>query len=188
MPICAVCDTTFRAKRLDAKTCSAKCRKASSRCPRTVQGSDVTHNPGESTSPADVTDNDRPTGDDPRLSGEPFTFDKDTIVGRRGRVVDGWLQSEALGGGKDLFSVWNVTDLNVRLAWLSGLRVQMDDLDQMYGTDRHRNDLAALRPPMPKWGKRGSPGWRRLPSGSRPTHAKGLAYIGTHHSHQLVAA
>jgi hypothetical protein len=188
MPICAVCDTTFRAKRLDAKTCSAKCRKASSRCPRTVQDSDVTDNPGESTSPADVTDNGPgipPVSEpvlvvravaDQRVDGQPFTFADDTIPGRRWRVVAGHLQCEALGGWKDVFEVGDSAALDRALAWLSGNRTSKAHLDERYGVDRIRNDRLAIRPPSPPWGKRSSPGCRRLPCGSRPTHENGLAY------------
>jgi hypothetical protein len=32
--------------------------------------------------------------------------------------------------------------------------------------------------PVPKWGKRSSPGARRLPPGSRATHQNGLEYHG----------
>jgi len=65
----------------------------------------------------------RPQSSQSRTSGEPFTFSEDTIEGRRWRVVDGWLECEAMGGWKRVFEVADDTDLVRRLAWLSGANI-----------------------------------------------------------------
>ena len=57
------------------------------------------------------------------MSGEPFTFSEDTIDGRRWRVVDGWLECEAMGGWKAVFEVADGVELARRLAWLSGANI-----------------------------------------------------------------
>jgi hypothetical protein len=57
------------------------------------------------------------------LSGEPFTFDKDMIPGRKWRVAWGWLEVDAMGGWKPMFEVADSTDLARKLAWLSGANV-----------------------------------------------------------------
>jgi hypothetical protein len=57
------------------------------------------------------------------LSGEPFTFDKDVIPGRKWRVAWGWLEVDAMGGWKPVFEVADSTDLARKLAWLSGANV-----------------------------------------------------------------
>jgi hypothetical protein len=118
-------------------------------------------------------------GNNERLSGRPFTLGRDdTIPGRKWRVVDGLLQCEAGGGWKDVFRAADGVELSMRLAWLADKLRAVDELDTEYGANRVRNDLDALRPPVPKWGKRSSPGARRLPPGSRATHQNGLEYHG----------
>jgi hypothetical protein len=65
-------------------------------------------------------------GNDPRLNGQPFTFDEDTIPGRKWRVAEGWLQVEVMGGHTRIFEIADSTDLARRLAWLSGANVRSD--------------------------------------------------------------
>jgi hypothetical protein len=65
----------------------------------------------------------RPAQSDPRLGGAHFTFPEDTIDGRRWRVVDGWLECEAMVGWRRVFEVADSTELTLRLAWLSGANI-----------------------------------------------------------------
>jgi len=65
----------------------------------------------------------RPAQPDPRPGGEPFTFPEDTIDGRHWRVVDGWLECEAMGGWKAVSEVADGAELAMRFAWLSGANI-----------------------------------------------------------------
>jgi hypothetical protein len=122
MPVCAICEVTFRAKRADARLCSPRCRKAASRRGEGGQEGDVTDNLMDDASDT-CRASTRPQSGKSRTSGGPFTFCEDTIDGRRWRVVDGWLECEAMGGWKRVFEIADSTDLARRLAWLSGANI-----------------------------------------------------------------
>jgi hypothetical protein len=74
-----------------------------------------------------------------------FTFDKDTITGRKWRVVDGWLQCEAMGGWKPVFEVADSTDLARTLAWLSGASVKATRQEMQARRCPRRPDRGASR-------------------------------------------
>lgn len=122
MPVCAICGVTFKVKRADARSCSARCRKAASRRAEGGQGGDVTDNLIDHASDSCHASM-RPQSGQSRMSGESFTFSEDTIAGRRGRVVDRWLECEAMGGWKRVLEIADSTDLARRLAWLSGATI-----------------------------------------------------------------
>jgi hypothetical protein len=105
MPIWANCGEAFKAKRADARLCSTRCRVAAHRASvgstTAAQDARVTDNPTDSASARSNAPLRLPHSaqGDPRLSGEPFPFDKDTISGRTWRVLDGWLEVEAMVAG-----------------------------------------------------------------------------------------
>jgi hypothetical protein len=125
MAICVICETTFKAKRPDARCCSPRCRKAASRRGGGGQDSDVTDNPMDGAS--DTCDaSTRLQSVHSRMSGEPFIFKEDTVPGRRWRVADGWLECDVMGGWKRVFEVADSTDLARSLVWLSGANIVGD--------------------------------------------------------------
>jgi hypothetical protein len=124
LAVCQNCGYSFKAKRVTARYCSGRCRAADQRRmtalpPATADGARTLRMTGHSS--------DNPTrsaaplrGNNPRLTGEPFTFDKDTIAGRKWRVDAGWLECEAAGGWRRVVEVADSTDLALAIAWLSG--------------------------------------------------------------------
>jgi hypothetical protein len=87
--ICTNCGSTFKAKRADARLCSARCRKAASRCGGGAQNGRVTDNPADGAllpvpaSPAPAPPTTASAGDVielGRLAG-------DTVADRRWRVL-----------------------------------------------------------------------------------------------------
>lgn len=123
------CGKSFQTERESTRYCSSACRLDAFRqrpktSDETAAGTsvqpDIGNAPSEPPRPSNPILASFPRA---RMDGESFTFDQDPITHRQWRVLDGWLECEAmvLDGWKRVFKIATPTDLARRLAWLSRL-------------------------------------------------------------------